>query len=98
MGAALRLRCENEFGFKMAKWIVAIELVDDFYGSQRRPRGYNENYDLFGYRMVAVAELSSSQLCKIASATTTTIVRKPSVPRMRVPSALANAFGALETP
>ena len=26
-GAPLRLRCENELGFKMVKWIAAIELV-----------------------------------------------------------------------
>ena len=33
-GAPLRLRCENELGFKMVKWIAAIEFVHDF----RRPR------------------------------------------------------------
>ncbi len=26
-GAPLRLRCENELGFKMVKWIAAIEFV-----------------------------------------------------------------------
>src|SRR6185437_8550600 len=29
-GAPLRLRCENELGFKMVKWIAAIEFVSDF--------------------------------------------------------------------
>ena len=29
-GAPLRLRCENELGFKMVKWIEAIEFVEDF--------------------------------------------------------------------
>jgi DMSO/TMAO reductase YedYZ molybdopterin-dependent catalytic subunit len=29
-GAPLRLRCENELGFKMVKWIAAIEFVRDF--------------------------------------------------------------------
>jgi DMSO/TMAO reductase YedYZ molybdopterin-dependent catalytic subunit len=29
-GAPLRLRCENEVGFKMVKWIAAIEFVHDF--------------------------------------------------------------------
>lgn len=29
-GAPLRLCCENELGFKMVKWIAAIEFVHDF--------------------------------------------------------------------
>jgi len=29
-GAPLRLGCENELGFKMVKWIAAIEFVHDF--------------------------------------------------------------------
>lgn len=29
-GAPLRLRRENELGFKMVKWIAAIEFVHDF--------------------------------------------------------------------
>ena len=29
-GAPLRLRCENELGFKQVKWIAAIEFVRDF--------------------------------------------------------------------
>ena len=29
-GAPLRLRCENELGFKMVKWIEAIEFVERF--------------------------------------------------------------------
>jgi sulfoxide reductase catalytic subunit YedY len=37
-GAPLRLRCENELGFKMVKWIAAIEFVHDFADLGRRPR------------------------------------------------------------
>lgn len=29
-GAPLRLRCENQLGYKMVKWIAAIEFVSDF--------------------------------------------------------------------
>jgi DMSO/TMAO reductase YedYZ molybdopterin-dependent catalytic subunit len=42
-GAPLRLRCENELGFKMVKWAAAIEFVRDFSdlgageGLERRP-------------------------------------------------------------
>jgi DMSO/TMAO reductase YedYZ molybdopterin-dependent catalytic subunit len=31
-GAPLRLRCENELGFKIVKWIAAIEFVIEFVG------------------------------------------------------------------
>jgi methionine sulfoxide reductase catalytic subunit len=43
-GAPLRPRCENEIGFKMVKWIAAIDFVRGFAGSgpvrrlQRRSR------------------------------------------------------------
>lgn len=33
-GTPLRLRCENELGFKMVKWIVAIEFVHDLGAGQ----------------------------------------------------------------
>ena len=50
-GAPLRLRCENELGFKMVKWIAAIEFVDDFRDLGAGQGGYNEDHEFFGYRM-----------------------------------------------
>ena len=42
-GAPLRLRCENELGFKMVKWIAAIEFVHDFADLGAGQGGYNED-------------------------------------------------------
>lgn len=50
-GAPLRLRCENELGFKMVKWIAAIEFVSDFKDLGAGQGGYNEDHEFFGYRM-----------------------------------------------
>jgi methionine sulfoxide reductase catalytic subunit len=50
-GAPLRLRCENQLGFKMVKWIEAIELVDDFRHLGAGKGGYNEDHEFYGYRM-----------------------------------------------
>jgi methionine sulfoxide reductase catalytic subunit len=50
-GAPLRLRCENELGFKMVKWIVAIEFVDDLAHLGAGQGGYNEDHEFYGYRM-----------------------------------------------
>jgi DMSO/TMAO reductase YedYZ molybdopterin-dependent catalytic subunit/thiosulfate reductase cytochrome b subunit len=50
-GAPLRLRCENELGFKMVKWVVAIEFVADFAGLGAGQGGYNEDHEFYGYRM-----------------------------------------------
>jgi methionine sulfoxide reductase catalytic subunit len=50
-GAPLRLRCENELGFKMVKWIEAIEFVDDFTHLGAGYGGYNEDHEFYGYRM-----------------------------------------------
>jgi len=50
-GAPLRLRCENELGFKQVKWIEAIEFVDDFRGLGVGQGGYNEDHEFYGYRM-----------------------------------------------
>ena len=50
-GAPLRLRCENEVGFKMVKWIAAIELVNgccDIGAGQGR---YNEDHGFYGHRV-----------------------------------------------
>ena len=50
-GAPLRLRCESELGFKMVKWIAAIEFVSDFAGLGAGQGGYNEDHEFYGYRM-----------------------------------------------
>jgi DMSO/TMAO reductase YedYZ molybdopterin-dependent catalytic subunit/thiosulfate reductase cytochrome b subunit len=50
-GAPLRLRCENELGFKMVKWIAEIELVRDFAHLGAGQGGYNEDHEFYGYRM-----------------------------------------------
>jgi DMSO/TMAO reductase YedYZ molybdopterin-dependent catalytic subunit len=50
-GAPLRLRCENELGFKMVKWIEAIEFVRDFKHLGAGNGGYNEDHEFYGYRM-----------------------------------------------
>jgi len=50
-GAPLRLRCENELGFKMVKWIAAIEFVADFADLGAGQGGYNEDHEFYGYRM-----------------------------------------------
>ena len=46
-GAPLRLRCENELGFKMVKWIAAIELVADFSDLGAGQGGYNEDHEFY---------------------------------------------------
>ncbi len=50
-GAPLRLRCENELGFKMVKWVQAIEFVADFADLGGGNGGYNEDHEFYGYRM-----------------------------------------------
>jgi len=50
-GAPLRLRCENELGFKMVKWIAAIEFVHSYEGFGAGQGGYNEDHEFYGYRM-----------------------------------------------
>ena len=50
-GAPLRLRCENEIGFKMVKWISAIEFVHDYADLGAGEGGYNEDHEFFGYRV-----------------------------------------------
>ena len=49
-GAPLRLRCENELGFKQVKWIAAIEFVSDFAHLGSGQGGSNEDHEFFGYR------------------------------------------------
>ena len=47
-GAPLRLRVENQLGFKMVKWIQAIELVEDVNGINKGEGGYAEDNEYFG--------------------------------------------------
>jgi hypothetical protein len=49
-GAPLRLRNEVELGFKMVKWIQAIEFVEDFSEIGAGLGGYNNDHEFFGYR------------------------------------------------
>jgi DMSO/TMAO reductase YedYZ molybdopterin-dependent catalytic subunit len=49
-GAPLRLRCENELGFKMVKWIRAIEFVDDIKNIGNGQGGYAEDHEFFAYQ------------------------------------------------
>lgn len=46
-GAPLRLRVENQLGFKMVKWIRAIELAADAKRIYRGEGGYNEDNEFF---------------------------------------------------
>ena len=50
-GAPLRLRCENEVGFKMVKWIAAIELVHDYRDLGAGQGGYNEDHEFYGHQV-----------------------------------------------
>ena len=49
-GAPLRLRCENELGFKLVKWIRAIEFIADFKQIGSGQGGYAEDHEFFAYR------------------------------------------------
>jgi DMSO/TMAO reductase YedYZ molybdopterin-dependent catalytic subunit len=49
-GAPLRLRCENELGFKQVKWIEAIEFVEDYKHLGARQGGYNEDHEFYSWR------------------------------------------------
>ena len=47
-GAPLRLRVENQLGFKMVKWIEAIEFVSSAKAVGQGEGGYNEDHEYFG--------------------------------------------------
>ena len=47
-GAPLRLRVENQLGFKMVKWIQAIEFVEDVKSIGEGEGGYAEDHEYFG--------------------------------------------------
>jgi sulfoxide reductase catalytic subunit YedY len=49
-GAPLRLRNENELGFKQVKWIKGVEFVADFSEIGAGYGGYNQDHEFFGYR------------------------------------------------
>lgn len=49
-GAPLRLRVENELGFKMVKWIRAIELVNKYGNIGSGMGGDNEDFGFYGNR------------------------------------------------
>jgi thiosulfate reductase cytochrome b subunit len=47
-GAPLRLRVENQLGFKMVKWIQAIEFVENLQSINKGEGGYAEDHEYFG--------------------------------------------------
>jgi DMSO/TMAO reductase YedYZ molybdopterin-dependent catalytic subunit len=47
-GAPLRLRVENQLGFKMVKWIEAIEFVENIQPVGKGEGGFAEDYEYFG--------------------------------------------------
>jgi sulfoxide reductase catalytic subunit YedY len=47
-GAPLRLRVENQLGFKMVKWIQSIEFVESVKAIYQGEGGYNEDHEYFG--------------------------------------------------
>jgi methionine sulfoxide reductase catalytic subunit len=49
-GAPLRLRVENQLGFKQVKWIREIEFVRHFRERYAGQGGYNEDHEFYGYR------------------------------------------------
>ena len=44
----MRLRVENQLGFKMVKWIQAIEFVESASRIQKGEGGYSEDHEYFG--------------------------------------------------
>ncbi len=49
-GSPLRLRVENQLGFKQVKWIKEIEFARDFRQIGAGMGGYNEDHEFYGYR------------------------------------------------
>jgi len=47
-GAPLRLRVENQLGFKMVKWIQAIEFAEHVRSIHQGEGGYAEDHEFFG--------------------------------------------------
>lgn len=49
-GFPLQLVAEGKYGYKWAKWIVKIEVIDEDYEGYWESRGYNNNADVGGPR------------------------------------------------
>lgn len=49
-GAPLRLRVENQLGFKQVKWIRSVEFVARLREAGGGEGGYNEDHEFYGYR------------------------------------------------
>jgi sulfoxide reductase catalytic subunit YedY len=49
-GAPLRLRVENQLGYKQVKWIKSIEFVASYDRTFQGEGGYNEDYEYYGVR------------------------------------------------
>jgi len=49
-GAPLRLRNENQLGFKQVKWVKGVEFVAHFSEVGGGYGGYNQDHEFFGYR------------------------------------------------
>lgn len=49
-GAPLRLRVENQLGYKQVKWIKRIEFVRHYSDRAEGQGGYNEDHEFYGYR------------------------------------------------
>ncbi len=49
-GAPLRLRNEVELGYKLVKWVQAVEFADTFEHLGGGEGGYNADHEFFGYR------------------------------------------------
>lgn len=47
-GAPLRLRVENQLGFKMVKWVQSIEFVEDVRSVGKGEGGFAEDHEYFG--------------------------------------------------
>jgi DMSO/TMAO reductase YedYZ molybdopterin-dependent catalytic subunit len=47
-GAPLRLRVENQLGFRMVKWIQAIEFVEEVGSIGVGEGGFSEDHEYFG--------------------------------------------------
>ncbi len=49
-GAPLRLRNENQLGFKQIKWIESVEITDDYRGLYKGQGGFREDNEFVGRR------------------------------------------------
>jgi len=47
-GAPLCLRCETQLGYKMVKYLHAIEFVEDYKEFGQGQGGYREDFQFYG--------------------------------------------------